>query len=313
MSANIVKKTSQVDVISAMAAIISASAGSDGSNALLEALAQASGYTVVKNSGAKTIKHKHDRCTSLSPYKMNGQKKATAAEPIRSQEEFQAMAEYILTHGNVRNRQRNYTIFICGITMGLRVGDLLRLTIGDVYDFSSGTTFSHVTVINEKTHKRTSDMITPLASRAICDLVDQIREAQGGVLDPSWPLFQSQKWCRAGGTTEKLSKSQVYRMLTKAAADCGIQEHISTHSMRKTYVAEQISKSGHITKSIVSALPSTSEAKENVIYMVEKVEADENNSYDEYMLINGKLELIGNTKTVIDPIPNGEIDELLNA
>ena len=235
MSANIVKSGNQIDIISAMASIISANTGSDGNNMLLEALAQASGYTVVKNSDAKTVKHKHDRCTSLSPYKKNGQKKATAAEPIRNQEEFNAVAEYLLTHGNVRNRQRNYTILICGTTMGLRVGDLLRLTIGDVYDFSAGTTFSHVTIINEKTHKRTSDMITPRASRAICDLVDQIREEQGGVLDPSWPLFQSQKWCRAGGTTEKLSKSQVYRMLTKAAAACGIQEHIGTHSMRKTY------------------------------------------------------------------------------
>lgn len=81
----------------------------------------------------------------------------------------------------------------------------------------------------------------------------------------------------------------------------------------QTYVAEQISKAGHITKSIVDVLPSVIDAQDNVIYMVTKAEADEDNSYDEYMLINGELELIGNTKTVIDPIPNGEIDELLNA
>lgn len=235
MGAEIMNPGNQVDILKAMASIIEASASSDGTNMLLEALAQANGYTIVKKAGAGAIKHKHDRCTTLSPYKRNGQKKATAAEPIRCQEDFQAMCSYILTHGNVRNRKRNYAIFICGITMGLRVGDLLRLTIGDVYDFNAGATYSHVTIINEKTHKRTSDMITPLASRAICDLVDQIREAQGGVLDPSWPLFQSQKWCRAGGATAKLSQSQVYRMLTEAAAACGVQEHIGTHSMRKTY------------------------------------------------------------------------------
>lgn len=235
MGAEIMNPGNQVDILKAMASIIEASASSDGTNMLLEALAQANGYTIVKKAGTGAIKHKHDRCTTLSPYKRNGQKKATAAEPIRCQEDFQAMCSYILTHGNVRNRKRNYAIFICGITMGLRVGDLLRLTIGDVYDFNAGATYSHVTIINEKTHKRTSDMITPLASRAICDLVDQIREAQGGVLDPSWPLFQSQKWCRAGGATAKLSQSQVYRILTEAAAACGVQEHIGTHSMRKTY------------------------------------------------------------------------------
>ena len=235
MGAEIMNPGNQVDVIKAMTSIIAASTSSDGTNMLLEALAQANGYSIIKKAGTGAIKHKHDRCATLSPYKSNGQKKATAAEPIRCQEDFQAMCSYILTHGNVRNRKRNYAIFICGTTMGLRVGDLLRLTIGDVYDFSTGTTHSHVTIINEKTHKRTSDMITPLASRAICDLVDHIREAQGGVLDPAWPLFQSQKWCRAGGSTEKLSKSQVYRMLTDAASACGIQGHIGTHSMRKTY------------------------------------------------------------------------------
>ena len=80
----------------------------------------------------------------------------------------------------------------------------------------------------------------------------------------------------------------------------------------QTYVAEQISAAGHITKSIVAKLPDPGEAKENVIYMVPKTEADDNSSYDEYMLIEGALEMIGNTKTVIDPIPNAEIDDLLN-
>ena len=81
----------------------------------------------------------------------------------------------------------------------------------------------------------------------------------------------------------------------------------------QTYVAEQISAAGHITKSIVAELPKPISAKENVIYMVPKDEADDNSSYDEYMLIEGALEMIGNTKTVIDPIPNSEIDDLLNA
>lgn len=81
----------------------------------------------------------------------------------------------------------------------------------------------------------------------------------------------------------------------------------------QTYVAEQISKSGHITKTIVDSLPDATSAKDNTIYMVLKKEAGENNSYDEYIKIDGKLEMIGNTKTVIDAIPNSEIDDLLNA
>lgn len=82
----------------------------------------------------------------------------------------------------------------------------------------------------------------------------------------------------------------------------------------QTYVASQISAAGHISKQIVEALPDADSAAENVIYMIQGEDAQEDdNSYDEYMLINGKLELIGSTKTVIEAIPNSEIDDLLNA
>lgn len=211
-------------------------------NAAIAALAQASGLTVVTRQQSS---HHHDRCATLSPYKTNGQLKATAAEPIRSRDEFRAIGDYLLNHGNERNRQRNYTLYICGVTLGLRIGDILNLTIGDVYDIQNGTVRSHLQLINQKTHKRTTDMITPLAAKAISRLVEDIRAAQGGVLDASWPLFQSQKWCRAGGMTAKMSRSQVYRMLTEAAAACGVEGHISTHSMRKTYGYVANSTLGH--------------------------------------------------------------------
>lgn len=82
----------------------------------------------------------------------------------------------------------------------------------------------------------------------------------------------------------------------------------------QTYVASQISSAGHISKQIVEALPDAGSASDNVIYMIQGEDAKEDdNSYDEYMLINGKLELIGSTKTVIESIPNSEIDDLLKA
>ena len=77
---------------------------------LLGALAATSGYQLVP---ARRTSHK--RCATLSPYKSNGQKKATAAEPLREQNDFNAIAAYLRTTGNVRNRQRNYTLFICEI------------------------------------------------------------------------------------------------------------------------------------------------------------------------------------------------------
>ena len=78
-----------------------------------------------------------------------------------------------------------------------------------------------------------------------------------------------------------------------------------------TYVGQQISAAGHISKSIVEMLPAVKDAKDNVIYMIKKATPDGSNLYDEYMLISGALEKIGDTKTVIEAITNTQIDTIL--
>lgn len=78
-----------------------------------------------------------------------------------------------------------------------------------------------------------------------------------------------------------------------------------------TYVGQQISAAGHISKSIVETLPAVKDAKDNVIYMIKKATPDGSNLYDEYMLISGALEKIGDTKTVLESITNGQIDTIL--
>lgn len=78
-----------------------------------------------------------------------------------------------------------------------------------------------------------------------------------------------------------------------------------------TYVGQQISAAGHISKSIVETLPAVKDAKDNVIYMIKKATPDGSNLYDEYMLISGALEKVGDTKTVIETITNTQIDTIL--
>lgn len=76
---------------------------------------------------------------------------------------------------------------------------------------------------------------------------------------------------------------------------------------------------GKITKSIVEALPDVSEAKEDVIYLVPN-QTEGGNVRDEYMLINGKFEVIGTTavemsqyikKTDVSEITTDEIDAII--
>lgn len=223
-------------LVTALAKAIVNAKAADGTNPIMEALAQATGYQVVPAVPATQKPHKKHNCyADTSKLTSDGRPKPTAADPLRSADDIHAIGDYLLTHGNIRNRQRNYTLYICGITLGLRVGDIVKLKIGDVYDVTTGAVRKHANVVNEKTLKNTTDLITPHAAQAIDDLVNVIRAQQSGVLDPEWPLFQTQKWVRAGGMTNHLTKTQVYRMLTEAAKACGVQGNISTHTMRKTY------------------------------------------------------------------------------
>lgn len=226
----------QDTLVTALAQAIINAKTADGTNPIMEALAQATGYQLTPAVPTKPAHHKRHNCyANTSKFTSDGRPKPKAADPIRSVDDIRAIGDYLLTTGNERNRQRNYTLYICGITLGLRVGDLIKLKIGDVYDVEHNTVLKHARVINEKTDKLTTDLITPHAAQAINNLIEQIRSQQSGVLDPEWPLFQSQKWCRAGGMTNHMSKDQVYVMLKKAAAACGVQGNISTHTMRKTF------------------------------------------------------------------------------
>ncbi len=57
-------------------------------------------------------------------------------------------------------------------------------------------------------------------------------------------------------------------------------------------------KSVSISK--VDSLPEVSAAKQNVIYFVPAQGADSENTYDEYILVDGALELIGTTRVSLD-------------
>lgn len=79
----------------------------------------------------------------------------------------------------------------------------------------------------------------------------------------------------------------------------------------QTYVGQQIAAAGHITKTIVTSLPAVADAKNNVIYMVKKASGTSGNLYDEYMLIDGALEKVGDTETKISTLSNADVEEIL--
>lgn len=65
-------------------------------------------------------------------------------------------------------------------------------------------------------------------------------------------------------------------------------------------IATAISQSGHLSKEIVTVLPSAASAKSNVIYMIKDESITDGDAYEEWMLLGGELVPIGSTRVDID-------------
>ena len=68
-----------------------------------------------------------------------------------------------------------------------------------------------------------------------------------------------------------------------------------TKSEADTKIAEAVAASKHLKKEIVETLPAVEDAAEDVIYMVAVDGGEGVQKYEEYMLINGAMEKIGDT------------------
>ena len=95
---------------------------------------------------------------------------------------------------------------------------------------------------------------------------------------------------------EKLSGATTDNVVTVdiggAVKDSGTK---LTDLATKTYVAEEINRTAHLKKEIVSDLPDAEDASENVIYMVKSNSVTGDDKYSEYMKIDGEIVKIGDT------------------
>lgn len=69
-----------------------------------------------------------------------------------------------------------------------------------------------------------------------------------------------------------------------------------TKGQTDSAISAAIAKAPHLKREIVTKLPEASAADANTIYMVGSGEGSETSVYKEYMLINGKFELLGDSK-----------------
>jgi len=132
-------------------------------------------------------------------------------EPIRDKKQIQGMKKY-LKGQNIRD----YLLFTLGINSGLRVSDLLKLTVEDV------KCKERIIIREQKTGKLKDFPLSDTSKKAINEYFKEMNLDTGA-------LFPSRKGQRA------ISRVQAYRILNDAAISIGITTAVGTHTLRKTF------------------------------------------------------------------------------
>jgi len=132
-------------------------------------------------------------------------------QPIRDKKQIDALKKYLRGQ-----RIRDYLLLVLGINSGLRISDLLQLTVDDVQGQD------RISVREQKTGKAKDFPISETCKKAIQEYIKAT-----GVKDGY--LFPSRKG------TKPITRIQAYRILNESAQCVGIKEAIGTHSLRKTF------------------------------------------------------------------------------
>ena len=151
--------------------------------------------------------------------------------PFRSEEDLQKMHNYFVEKG----QDRNDMMFIVGINVGLRAGDLLTLTWDKIMEEGKivdgvavrGKIVDGVTVKEEKTGK-----FRTFYFNSSCKAVLE------AYFDKHNPALESYVFASRKG--DYVNVKSAGKILKTAAKAVGIKYNVGTHSMRKTFGYHQL-------------------------------------------------------------------------
>lgn len=141
--------------------------------------------------------------------------------PIKNKQALEAFKDFYL---ETKPNPRNYTMIIMGLHTAFRISDLLELKWEDVYDADNRHFRKHISLIEHKTGKE-----------RVVAVNQTVRNVLGQYYEICLPhttdyLFPSQK-----NRELSISRFQAHRIVKEAAKSVGMSEHISCHSLRKTF------------------------------------------------------------------------------
>ena len=131
------------------------------------------------------------------------------------------MLEEALLH---RPNSRNYCLIVMGLNTALRISDLLRLKWDNVYNFEHHEFRTHFLINEQKTGK--SNYVT-----LNCNATDALKD----YFNERHPDDHEFIFTKNTSRYQPISRTQAYRIVKTAAGKTVQDEHISCHSLRKTF------------------------------------------------------------------------------
>lgn len=143
--------------------------------------------------------------------------------PIKDKEVLEEFKNYYLR----KKKYRNYALIVIGLNTALRISDILSLKWSDVYNFSTHKFKSHIELREQKTGKHSTIALNSAATNALSCFMEHLPASE---LYRGKYIFESQK-----AENNPIGRIQAYRIIKRAAEETGLDEHISCHSLRKTF------------------------------------------------------------------------------
>ncbi len=175
------------------------------------------------NETAKKTRKRRDvkpETNTYSDFKSDGKRKAHAADSIRSYDDFIAIQQYYLDKGSIRD----WAMWTVGVSLGLRISDLLSLKWRHVLNKDSSFC-TRLQIYEQKTGKSNSALITESVKLSLTRLLEAIKYR----FDLDDYIFPSRK---TGG---KMYEEYGWKILSDAGKALNLPFTMGSHTMRKSF------------------------------------------------------------------------------
>lgn len=145
----------------------------------------------------------------------------STSQPLKNKEDIKNLKNYFYE----KMEYRNYALVTVGLNTALRISDILNLKWNDVYNEEKQDFYSHIYLTEQKTQKQTIILLNKAVKNALL------------LYKESLPNFQIENYifCGRKGKEKPISRVQAFRIIKNAVHELGLEEHISCHSLRKTF------------------------------------------------------------------------------